>query len=138
MLPYSDSNSQSSLRLDVCKKQGSNIAFPSSLEEELHDKNLQCCHCNHHYALDYAEVEYPPFRTSDRGEITVLSCAEVLLISRDCAELARQLGDGLFEDGGLLRRRALFRGELGGAWFILDLFVALELVSVGLQTYWQL
>ena len=51
------------------------------LEEEPHDKYLQPGHAHHHQALNHAEVEDPPLSAPNCAEISVLSRAEVLLIS---------------------------------------------------------
>lgn len=57
------------------------------LEEESDDKDLQTTHGNHHGALDQAEVDDSSLRASDGAEVSVLSRAEVLLVSCDGGQL---------------------------------------------------
>lgn len=100
--------------------QVSRVAY---LEEEPDDEDLQTCHAHHHQALDDREVEYPPLRAPDGGEVPVLARPEVLLVARDGGELAGELEDRFFKRGRLFWGRALLGGDLGVALFVLDLFV---------------
>jgi hypothetical protein len=61
--------------------------FPSALEEEAHNKDLQRSHGNHHQRLDHTEVENPTLGTAHGAKVTVLACAEVLLVAGDGGEL---------------------------------------------------
>lgn len=94
--------------------------FPGTLEEEAHNKDLQRSHGNHHQRLDHTEVENPTLGTAHGTEVTVLTCAEVLLVTGDGGELCGELVDGLLQAGGLLGASTLAGGKLG-ALFILDL-----------------
>lgn len=97
----------------------SHVTFPSALEEEAHNKDLQRSHGNHHQRLDHTEVENPTLGTPHGTEITVLTCAEVLLVAGDGRELCGELVDRLLQAGGLLWASALAGGKLG-ALFVLD------------------
>lgn len=59
------------------------VTLASALEEEPDDEDLQTRHCNHHQALDDAEVEYATLRAPDRAEVSVFSRPEVLLVAVD-------------------------------------------------------
>lgn len=61
----------------------SHVALPCSLEEEPDDKHLKACHCNHDQTLQYAEVKDALLCASYGGEVSVLSDAEVFLVSVD-------------------------------------------------------
>ena len=99
----------------------------TNLEEEADDENLQGTHADHHGALDETEVDDPALGASDGAEVSVLSRAEILLVSRDGGQLARHLVDGFFEFRRLLRGRPLLRGELG-LLFVFDLSIAHEIL----------
>ena len=58
----------------------SQLTFPATSEEVLHNKDLQRRHCNHQSTLNQIEVEYPPLCALDRTEVSVLSRTEVLLL----------------------------------------------------------
>lgn len=96
------------------------------MEKEPHNEDLQASHCDHDQALQYAEVENTLLRAPHRGEVPVLSRAEVFLVSVDGRQLGGDFEDGFFEDGGLLGSRALLGRELC-ACFVLNL----ESVSMG-------
>ncbi len=65
----------------------------SYLEEELDNEDLQCAHTHDKTALDQAEVHDTPLGAADGAEVSVLARAEVLLVSGDGGELARDLVD---------------------------------------------
>lgn len=73
------------------------------LEEEPDDEDLQSSHANDKTNLDHAEVDNSLLGTVDRAEISVLAGSEVLLVSRNGRELARDLEDRLFQNRSLLR-----------------------------------
>lgn len=81
------------------------------LEKEPHNKHLQPSHTNHHQALNNTEVKDTSLCASNCAEIPVLSGTEVLLVARDCRELARELEDGFLQRGSLLWGGALFGGD---------------------------
>lgn len=104
--------------------------FPGTLEEEAHNKDLQRSHGNHHQRLDHTEVENPTLGTPNGTEVTVLTCAEVLLVAGDGGELRGELVDRLLQTGGLFGASTLTGGKLG-ALFVLDLYVTMaQLVFV--------
>jgi len=84
--------------------QPSNIAFPGALEKEPHNEDLQPGHCDHHDALDNAEVENPPLSAAHCTEIAVFSCAKVFLVAVDSGELRAKLDDRLLQRGLLVWR----------------------------------
>lgn len=96
------------------------LTFPSPLEKEPDDKNLQAGHANHEAALDHAEVEDARLGALDRAEVAVLPRAEVLLVPADGRQLPVDFVDGFLERRGLFGRTALLAGELG-ADFVFDL-----------------
>jgi len=97
------------------------------LEKEPHNEYLQTRHCNHHDALDNAEIEYPTLCTPDRAKIAVFACTEVFLIAIDGGKLAREFEDGFFQRGLLVRCTALFAGQFSSG-FVFNLRV--RLVSI--------
>lgn len=84
----------------------------TDLEEEAHDEHLQGSHADDHETLDQADVDDPLLGAADRAEVAVLSRPEVLLVSRYGRQLARDLVDGLLQDGRVLWRGALLRRKL--------------------------
>ena len=72
------------------------LTFPSPLEKEPHNKNLQPRHTNHQTALNYTEIEYPALRALNGAEITVFARAKVLLVAVDCREIAGDFHDRFF------------------------------------------
>jgi hypothetical protein len=94
--------------------------LPSALEEEAHNKHLQRSHRDHHQRLNDTEVEDPALGAAHGTEVTVLTRAEVLLVTRDRRQLRGQFVDGFFEVGSLLGAGTLTRRKLG-ALLILNL-----------------
>ena len=66
----------------------SQLTFPATSEEVLHNKDLQRRHRNHQSTLNQVEVEYPPLCALNGAEVPVLACAEVFLLSRQGRDLA--------------------------------------------------
>lgn len=98
----------------------SHVALSCALEKEPHYEDLQASHCDHNQTLQDAEVEDTLLRASYGREISVFSGAEVFLVSVDGRQLGGDFENGFFEDGGLLRSRALFGRKLC-ACFVLNL-----------------
>lgn len=92
----------------------------TNLEEESDNKDLKTAHGDDESNLNHAEVDNAVLSAANGSKVTVFTSSEVFLVSRDGGELARDLEDGLLEDGGLLGGGALLRGELS-AGFVLDL-----------------
>jgi len=63
------------------------LTFPSAREELSDNEDLQASHRHHHDHLHQAEVEDTLLGTPHRAEVPVLSCAEVLLLSRQDGHL---------------------------------------------------
>ena len=63
------------------------------LKEEPNNEHLQPSHTHHHQTLNDREIEDPSLCASDRAEIAVLACAEILLVAGDGGELAGELED---------------------------------------------
>ena len=95
--------------------------FPSALEEEADNEDLQSCHGHKQARLHQTEVEYPLLGALDGAEVAVLARAEVLLVAGDGGELRGELEDGFFEDRGLLGGRALLGWDFGAGGFVLNL-----------------
>lgn len=102
---------------------GLNNTFPRALEEELYNEHLESRHGNHQATLHQAEVEYPLLSTLDGTEVPVLARAEVLLVAGDGGKLGRELEDGFFKDGGLLRGGTRLAWDFGAGGLILNLRV---------------
>lgn len=85
------------------------------LEEESNDKYLQTAHADDEKRLNHAKVDDAVLGAHDGRKVAVLTRAEVLLVSRNGRQLARDLVDRLLEDIGLLGARALLRGELSAS-----------------------
>lgn len=90
------------------------------LEEEPNDEDLQRPHADNKATLDQAKVDDSPLGVFNRVEVSVLSGAEVLLVSGDGGDLAGDLVDGLLHNCRALRRGALLGRQLCPR-FILDL-----------------
>jgi hypothetical protein len=80
---------------------------------------LQSTHADDKTNLDHAEVDNSSFGAADSGKVSVFAGSEVLLVSVDGRELARDLEDGLLKGGCLFGGGTLLGGELG-AGFVLD------------------
>lgn len=85
---------------------------PTYLEEESDNKNLQTSHADDEERLNHAKVDDAVLGAVDGRKVAVLTCAEVLLVSRDCGQLARNLVHRLLKLVCLLLAGSLFRGEL--------------------------
>ena len=79
------------------------------LEEESDDEDLQCTHAHHETTLDQAEVDDPPLGVADSVEVSIFAGPEILLVSGNGRDLARDLVDGFLQS-----RRALWRCTLLG------------------------
>jgi hypothetical protein len=108
---------------------GRKHTFPSALEEEAHNKDLQRSHGNHHQRLNHTEVEDPTLGTAHSTEVPVLTGTEVLLVAGDGRELCGQLVDRLLQAGSLFGAGALAGGQLG-ALLVLDLWGSNQSVSI--------
>lgn len=80
----------------------------TNLEEESDNKNLQASHADDEERLDHAKVDNTVLGAGDGRKVAVLTCAEVLLVSRDCGQLAGNLVHRLFELVCLLLAGSLF------------------------------
>lgn len=94
---------------------------PAYLEEKSDNKHLQCSHANDQTTLDHAKSDDTAFGAMYSREVTVLTRAEVLLVSRDAGQLTRDLVDRLFDDAGMLVAGTLLGRKLGTS-LVLDLF----------------
>lgn len=101
----------------------SNVALACALEEEAHDKDLQCAHAYNQAGLDEAKVDNPLLGTSNSAEIAVLTRPKILLVAGDGGKLAGDSICGLAQGIGLLIGAALFRWE-SNTGFIFDLWLA--------------
>lgn len=90
------------------------------MEEHPNNKDLQTSHTNHHQTLDHRKVEDSLLRTRNRGEVTVLSSSEVLLLAGNSAKLTTELEHTVLKSGGLFEAGALLGGDAGGARLVLD------------------
>lgn len=82
------------------------------LEEEADDKDLQRAHGDDEGDLDHTETDNALLGALDGCEVSVLTCAEVFLVSGDGREVTRDFEDGLLDGGCLLRGCALLGGKL--------------------------
>lgn len=98
----------------------SNVTLASALEEEAHNEHLQRAHGDDQEALDHAKVDDSVLGADNSSEVAVLTCAEVLLVTRDGGKLAGDLVNRLLKSRRLFRRRALLSRQLG-ALLMLDL-----------------
>lgn len=57
--------------------------FPSTLEEESDNEDLESCHGHNQTRLHQTEVEYPLLGALDGAKVAVLARAEVLLVARN-------------------------------------------------------
>lgn len=57
--------------------------FPSALEKEAHNKDLQRSHGHHYQTLDHTEIEDAALCAPHGAEIAVLARAEILLVAGD-------------------------------------------------------
>lgn len=96
------------------------LTFPSALEEEAHNEDLQCGHGNHHQRLDHTEVKDPTLGTAHSTEVSVLTSTEVFLVARDGRKLGGELVDGLLQAASLFGAGTLAGGQLG-ALLVLNL-----------------
>jgi hypothetical protein len=62
-------------------RRGLYYTFPRALKEEPHNENLQTRHGHNQTTLHQTEVEYTLLCALDRAEVSVLACAEVLLVA---------------------------------------------------------
>ena len=97
------------------------LTFPSPLEKEPHNRNLQSSHSGHHAHLDETEIEYSLLRAPDRAEIAVLPCAEVFLHATNRTQLATDFEHQILECGMLFGRRAGLLWEESRFGFVFDL-----------------
>lgn len=82
----------------------SNITLSPAGEEHPDHEHLQTCHAYHQSTLHKTEVEDALLGAPDSAEISVLSRAEILLLPRQCRDLARQLEYCLLYAAQLLGR----------------------------------
>ena len=120
---YAVPNSASGIhvqQLTMASQGISHVSLPSTREKHPHDEHLQTSHAHHQSALEQAEVEYSVLRTPDSAEVPVLPRPEVLLLSCEGGDLAREADDGLLNAGKLLGGCARLLGKVGTG-FVLDL-----------------
>jgi hypothetical protein len=68
------------------------------LEEESDDEHLQCPHAYNESDLNHTKVDNALLGALNGAEVSVLTGAEVLLVSRNGGELPRDFKNGLFKD----------------------------------------
>ena len=100
----------------------------TDLEEEPDDEHLESSHTDDKTTLDHAEVLDSLLCAPDGAEVSVLASTEVLLVTSDGRQLARNLVDGLFQCR-CNTRIASFLGRQVHASFVLNLSVMERMVS---------
>lgn len=96
------------------------IAFATTSEEHLDDKDLETCHGHHDRSLNQVHVEDPLLRAPDGAKIPVLTCTEVFLLPCQRRDLSRESQNRLFHAAELFRAGAAFLGKIRSR-LVLDL-----------------